>query len=456
MPEIQVDLPTLHADQVRAWQVIAANDYTVLRAGRRWGKTEVAKTIAANAAIKGDPVGWFAPEYKFIAEAYNEIYDILDPVVSAANKTEGVIRLKTGGRVDFWSLENERAGRSRKYKWAIIDEAAFTKPNMMNIWTRSIEPTLIDLSGKCLVASNTNGIAEDNFLYQISPAGTDKPKLGSGSGRGANYRFAEFHAPTMANPTIPERRKGESEIEYQARREQVFADLKASKHPLVYQQEHLAEFVDWSGVAFFQIDRMLLSGEPVDEPRTCDFVFSVTDTATKTGKQHDGTGTTWFAMVSTTTAYKLVILDWELQQMEGALLEHHMPTVFKRTEEWARRCNARGGATNFVEDKDAGMVLVQHAERRGWPCRAIDSKLTALGKDERAISISGYVYQGLVKFCRGAYDKTSMYKEVTRNHQITQVTGFRVGDKDAARRADELLDTFCYGVSLALGDSEGV
>lgn len=412
--------------------------------------------IAADAALKGCPVGWFAPEYKFVAESYNEVLDIIEPAVSAHSKTEGVIRLKSGGRIDFWSLENERAGRSRKYKWAIIDEAAFTKPNMMNIWTRSIEPTLIDLSGKCLVASNTNGIAEDNFLYQISPAGADKPKFGGNRRRGGTYGFAEYHAPTMSNPTIPERKKGESEAAYQTRREQVFADLKAKKHPLVYQQEHLAEFVDWSGVAFFQIDRMLLNGEPVEEPRISDMVFSVTDTATKTGKQHDGTGTTWFAVISTTNLYKLVILDWELVQIEGSLLEHYMPTVFKRTEEFARRCNARMGGTCFVEDKDAGMVLVQQAARRGWPLNAIDSKLTALGKDERAISISGYVYRGLVKFCRDAYDKTSMYKEVTRNHQVTQVTGFRVGDKDAARRADELLDCFCYGVSLALGDSEGV
>jgi hypothetical protein len=185
-------------------------------------------------------------------------------------------------------------------------------------------------------------------------------------------------------------------------------------------------------------------------------VFSVTDTATKTGKQHDGTGTTWFAVVSTQASYKLVLLDWDLQQIEGSLLEFHMPTVFQRTEYWAKRCNARVGAANFLEDKDAGMVLVQQASRRGWPCDAIDSKLTAIGKDERAISVSGYVWQGLVKFGAEAWAKTTTYKEVTRNHQLTQVTGFRVGDKDAAKRADELLDTFCYGVSVALGDSEGV
>jgi hypothetical protein len=456
MTNIEITLPTLHADQVRAWDVVSKNDYTILRCGRRWGKTDFDKTVASDAAIKGDPVGWFAPEYKFIAEAYNELMDILDPVVTTSSKNEGVIRLKGGGRIDFWSLENERAGRSRKYKWAIIDEAAFCKPNMMDIWTRSIEPTLIDLGGKCLVSSNTNGIAEDNFLYQISPNGVDQPKPGSKSGCGGVYGFAEYHAPTMNNPLIPQLKRGESTADYQIRRDKVFEDLKAKKHPLVYQQEHLAEFVDWSGVAFFQADRLLLNGEPVPEPTTCDMVFSVTDTATKTGKQHDGTGTTWFAVISTTRAYKLVILDWDLQQIEGSLLEFHMPTVFQRTEYWAKRCNARVGAANFLEDKDAGMVLVQQAARRGWPCDAIDSKLTSIGKDERAISVSGYVWQGLVKFGREAYNKTSIYKEVTRNHQLTQVTGFRVGDKDAAKRADELLDTFCYGVSVALGDSEGV
>jgi uncharacterized protein YdiU (UPF0061 family) len=36
----------------------------------------------------------------------------------------------------------------------------------------------------------------------------------------------------------------------------------------------------------------------------------------------------------------------------------------------------------------------------------IDSKLTAMGKDERAISVSGYVHRGLVKYTDRAFDKT--------------------------------------------------
>jgi hypothetical protein len=37
---------------------------------------------------------------------------------------------------------------------------------------------------------------------------------------------------------------------------------------------------------------------------------------------------------------------------------------------------------------------------------------------------------------------------------MDQVEKFRVGDKDS-KREDDLLDTFCYGIALALGDSSG-
>lgn len=82
----------------------------------------------------------------------------------------------------------------------------------------------------------------------------------------------------------------------------------------------------------------------------------------------------------------------------------------------------------------------------------IDSVLTAKGKDERAISVSGYVFRGEVKITQPAFDKVVVYKTQSRNHFITQVTGFRIGVKD---QADDLLDTFCYGVAIALGNSKG-
>jgi hypothetical protein len=88
------------------------------------------------------------------------------------------------------------------------------------------------------------------------------------------------------------------------------------------------------------------------------------------------------------------------------------------------------------------------------PAQAIDSKLTAVGKDERAISVSGYVFRGEVKYTEHAFHKTITYKRRSKNHLMDQVESFRVGDKDN-KREDDLLDTFCYGIALALGDNKG-
>jgi hypothetical protein len=53
-----------------------------------------------------------------------------------------------------------------------------------------------------------------------------------------------------------------------------------------------------------------------------------------------------------------------------------------------------------------------------------------------------------------AFDKTVVYKRHSRNHLLDQVESFRVGDRGTDRE-DDLLDTFCYGIALALGNSEG-
>jgi hypothetical protein len=70
---------------------------------------------------------------------------------------------------------------------------------------------------------------------------------------------------------------------------------------------------------------------------------------------------------------------------------------------------------------------------------AIDSKLTAMGKDGRALSVSGYVYRGNVKY--------TDYARRTKNHLVDQVESFRMDDKDS-RRDDGLLDAFCYGIAI--------
>jgi len=433
----KVQLPTFHAAQAKLRWVMQHARFVVARCGRRWGKNVVGEAVAADDAAKGLLVGWFAPENRRAARSFEVIEEMLHPIKKSSSKTDHVIRTITGGQIDFWSLEDENAGRGRKYHRAIGDEMAFTKPKTIDIWTKSIKPTLLDYSGRALMMSNTNGIDPDNFLYDIchNPA----------------HGFVQFHAPTRSNPFLPR-----AEV----------AALQADNQPLVYQQEYLAEFVDWSGAAFFSRDKLLVNGEPIEFPVRCEAVFAIIDSATKTGRKNDGTGVVYYAVVRNIIRpvsgdgkigpeHRLVILDWDLVQIEGDLLITWLPTVNQNLLAFAAECKSRTGSLGaFIEDKASGMILLQQAARAGMAATPIDSKLTGLGKDERAISVSGYAYRGLIKMSRRAYDKVTNYKGTTRNHLLGQVVGFRVGDKDATRE-DDLLDCFCYAAAIALGDAEG-
>ena len=375
------------------------------------------------------------------------MHDMLRPLVEQASRNPPVLRLMNGGRLDFWTLANDIAGRGRRYDRVVIDEAAFGKggdntmdDSTMASWEKGIKPTLYDRNGEALVCSNSAGKDPDNFFYNIC---TD-PK----------YGFTEYHATTLDNPILPMRLSGESPSAWAERREQVLADLITDNDPLVYRQEYLADFVDWSGVAFFSREKLLDQNQPVSYPEHCDTVFAVIDTASKTGTDNDGTAVTFFAL-DKQGRFPLMILDWDIVQIEGALLEVWLPSVFECLEELSRRCGARGGSTGaWIEDKNSGTILLQQALARQMPVHAIESKLTALGKDPRALSVSGYVYRGNVKYTNHAFNKTAVYKQKSRNHLIEQVESFRMGDKEN-KREDDLLDTFCYGIAIALGNNDG-
>jgi hypothetical protein len=213
--------------------------------------------------------------------------------------------------------------------------------------------------------------------------------------------------------------------------------------------------IRWQGLTFFELRYLLVNDRPVPYPQNCDAIFAILDTASKTGVEHDGTGVMWCAR-SRYAGHPLIILDWDLKQIEGALLEAWLPSVFARGEELALACGARNGFVGaWAEDKASGIVLIQQSKRKNLALRPIESKLTALGKDERALSVSGYVIKGEVKLSEHAYNKVVTYKNVTRNHLINQVENFSIGDENNKKRADDLFDCFTYSVALGLGNSGG-
>jgi hypothetical protein len=443
--QITISVGQLHAGQIEAYRALRGYRFMALRCGRRFGKTELAKAWIIEGLLKGEVCAWLAPQHMLAAEVHMDLSRHLAAVLGSDGN--GIMRLITGGRLDFWTLENASAGRSRYYQRVVIDEAAFGKDenesagSLMETWERGIKPTLFDYGGRALICSNSAGKNPDNFFYRIC---TD-PKFG----------FREYHAITFDNPLLPKRLPGEGESLWLERQSQFREELRRDNDPLVFAQEYLAEFVDWSGAAFFNREKLLVNGSPVPYPTRCDSVFAVIDTASKTGTDHDATAVTFYSYNPWPKVAPLLILDWDVVQIEGALLETWLPSVFDRLETLSQSCGACFGSIGvFIEDKNSGTILLQQAQRRGLQAQGIDSKLTAMGKDERAISVSGYVHQGKVKYTDHAFNKTAVYKQRSANHLVGQIESFRLGDKKSDRE-DDLLDTFCYGIAMALGNSEG-
>lgn len=214
----------LHAGQQAILR--SARRFNCVACGRRFGKTTLGIALAAHGAphspgglLAGYSVGWFAPSYRLLDEAWRAAGGFLRSMIVRTDAQQKRLELTTGAAFDFWTLEDTDAGRGRKYGLVIVDEAAMAR-HLEPTWNAAIRPTLTDYRGGAWFFSTPKG---RNYFWQLYQRGT---------GDAAEWRA--HHAPTGANPHIDP-----TEIE-EARRnlpERIFA------------QEYLAEFLeDGAGV----------------------------------------------------------------------------------------------------------------------------------------------------------------------------------------------------------------
>jgi hypothetical protein len=269
---------------------------------------------------------------------------------------------------------------------------------------------------------------------------------------------------TVKTPWFTDPRTEEGELLFPAHlgREKT-EELKIASGPHAWDTQYQQQPRARAGSYFFSRENVLVenkanNGEktyaPAIMPKRLDAVFCVLDTASKAAKGNDGQGVIHFGFNLHPKPHGF-ILDYDYVQMEGNMLEVWLPTVLRRNEELARLCNSRAGSQGaWIEDKDSGIVLLQKAKEKRWRAKPLPSDLTALGKNGRAVSVSGYVYTGLIKMTQEAYDKTVVYKGRSKNHCLDQVTTFRM-NVGTPSDDDELFDCFCYGASIMFGDSKG-
>lgn len=211
MKEIQIVLNKPHEGQQ---QVLSEKKrFNVLCCGRRWGKSKLAINLLSETAIGGKPAAYFTPTYKLLEGTFKEALAILHPIVKRSHQNQ-TIELITGGVIDFWSMENPFAGRSRKYKRAIVDEGAFAK-DLFNSWNEAIRPTLTDLKGDAWFMSTPKG---KNDFYKLYVRGVNR-----------DGEWMSWKMSTYTNPYIDK-----NELE----------DARKDLPELAFTQEYLAEFND--------------------------------------------------------------------------------------------------------------------------------------------------------------------------------------------------------------------
>jgi len=209
------------------------------------------------------------------------------------------------------------------------------------------------------------------------------------------------------------------------------------------------------GDTFFPMDMLLVDGKPITIDWRVDQIFAVIDSASKDGAKHDGTAVAYYAK-SIYDGVPLVILDWDVVQIKSNLLIEWLPGVNQRIEDMAQELRARSGNYGiWIEDKSSGIQLLQTAQAMDMGnVYPIDTKSTALGKEGRAIAASPYIAKGSVKISEHAFNKTKLYRGQTKNHFWDQIGRFGMGQSKADHMKD-CLDTFTYGILIALGNVDG-
>ncbi len=222
--------------------------------------------------------------------------------------------------------------------------------------------------------------------------------------------------------------------------------------PSQYQHIWEGDFVTYG--YFFEIERLLEDKKPLKIPEYISSVYITMDTTMKGGIDKDGTAVCFWGVDLYENPNLLYFLDWDLVEFEGSMIIDWVPEVLRLGEEWSRKTKALNGFLDmYVEDKAAGTIVIQDSIRKQYKVRAIDSKLTSLGKDRRCLLISDVIQNRQVKIVETAFYKVKMFRNASANHLIRQLTSFQLSDKAADKRQDDLLDAFAYGVALGLKDA---
>lgn len=196
-------------------------------AGRRFGKTYLSTAELLRSAISGrDKNCWYvAPTYKAAKEIAWDmlISTVPESYIVKRNETELSLSLINGSKISLKGAEKPDNLRGRSLDFVVMDEVADMR---REAWYEVIRPSLSDRMGSALFIGTPKG---RNHFYDLWTTGTDK-----------NDGWQSWQFTTLDGGNVPN-----SEV-IAARR-----DLDER----TFNQEYLAQFVNYSGVIYYGFNR---------------------------------------------------------------------------------------------------------------------------------------------------------------------------------------------------------
>jgi phage FluMu gp28-like protein len=194
--------------------------FKVLACGRRWGKTELGKAIAIEAAKRGETVWWISPNYPQSVDVWISLKTTLAEIYESKSEQYRLLTLPGGGSIRVRSGSAPDSLRGAALDLVILDEAAFMNEY---VWISAIRPALSDRKGRAVFLSTPNGAT--NWFHRVYRNGLDP----------LHEEWRSWHFPTETNPYI-----SPDEIEI----------AKSELPERVFRAEYGAEFIEDSGAVF--------------------------------------------------------------------------------------------------------------------------------------------------------------------------------------------------------------
>lgn len=196
----------------------------MLDCGRRFGKDVLERNYASDGLLSCEPVSWYEPEYKSLVENWQWFCKTFHPLITRKSEVEHRLELSGGGILEMWSLQDKDASRGRKYKRAVINEAAKVK-DLDYSWNAVIRITLADMMGGAMIGSTPKG---RNYFWQLYRRGEDEHEKD----------WSSFHFTTYDNPYIDR-----AELD----------EMRRTLPEIIFRQEVMAEFLDDQGGVFRRV-----------------------------------------------------------------------------------------------------------------------------------------------------------------------------------------------------------